>query len=248
VLLTLKPCLKISARVEVAGDATPGATRASLTGTRVRIEADLSTGVPMYSLPVMVPPIGADGRFSTSDVSQLVPGPYLVHADAPGSAPGKGWWLESARTDDGRDMLDVPLTLTDSSPETTNIVLTFTDRHTSLSGSLVTAAGRPAIDYTIIAFTANREWWRPPFRRVLTARPATDGAFALHDLPPGDYFLAALADVGPNEWLDPAFLELVVRAAIRVTIGPGEQKVQSLQIRAPSAPANTAHPRPGRSQ
>jgi hypothetical protein len=236
VLLALKPCLKIAGRVEVAGDATPGATRASFTGAPVRFEADRSNGAPMdTSLPVLTT-IGADGTFITSGALQLVPGSYLVQAGVAGNAPGMGWWLQSARTADGRDILDVPLTLTDSSPETTNVVLTFTDRHTSLSGSLVTAGGRPAIAYTVIAFTANRDWWRPPFRRVLAARPATDGAFLLDDLPPGEYFLAALADVAPNEWLDPVFLERVARQAVPVTIGPGEHKVQSLQIRGGDVP------------
>ncbi len=186
VVLVLRPCLRIAGRVEVAADATPAAPRASLTGAPVRFEADRSSGAPMYTLLPVLTTIGADGTFSVGGSLQLVPGPYLVHADVPSQAPGTGWWLQSARTADGRDILDVPLTLTDGSPETTNVVLTFTDRHTSLSGSLVTAGGRPAIDYTVLAFTTNRDWWRPPFRRVLAARPATDGAFLLHDLPPGE--------------------------------------------------------------
>jgi hypothetical protein len=37
--------------------------------------------------------------------------------------------------------------------------------------------------------------------------------------------------VAPNEWLDSGFLEEVVSAAIRLSVGPGEQKVQALQIR-----------------
>ena len=238
VLLALKPCLKIAGRVEVATGATPGATRARLTGAPVRFEADRSSGAPMNTLLPLLASIGADGTFTVGGALQLVPGSYLVHANAPGNAPSTGWWLESARTADGGDILDVPLTLTDNSPETTNIVLTFTDRHTSLSGSLVTASGRPAIDYTVIAFTTNRSWWRPPFRRVLAARPATDGAFLLHDLPPGEYFLAALADVAPNEWLDPVLLEQAARQAVAVTIGPGEQKVQSLQIRGGDVPGD----------
>jgi len=229
--LALKPCLRIAGRVEVASDATPSATRAGLTGAPVRFEPDRTSGRPMDSQLPIVAPIGADGTFSVGGALQFVPGSYLLQAGASGTAPGTGWWLQSARTADGRDILDEPLAFTDSTPETTRVFLTFTDRHTSLSGSLVTAAGRPAIDYTVVAFTSNRDWWRPPFRRVRAARPGTDGAFRLQDVPPGEYFLAALADVAPNEWRDPAFLERAVRHAVPVTIGPGEQKVQSLQIR-----------------
>jgi hypothetical protein len=53
----------------------------------------------------------------------------------------------------------------------------------------------------------------------------------LNDLPPGDYYLAALADVAPNEWLDAAFLERIVNLAVPVTIRSGEQATQSLQIK-----------------
>jgi hypothetical protein len=229
--LVLRPCLRIAGRVEVARDATTAATRADLAGMPVRVEADRSSGAPMDTLLPIAGTVAADGTFTIGGSHQLVPGPYVVHAGVAGRKPGTGWWLQSARTSDGRDILDAPLTLTTGSPDVTDVVLTFTDRHTSLSGSIVTAGGRPAVDYTIIAFTTNRDWWRAPFRRVLTARPATDGAFLIHDLPPGEYLLAALAQVAPNEWLDPSFLAQIASQAVPVTIGPGEQKVQSLQIR-----------------
>ena len=110
------------------------------------------------------------------------------------------------------------------------LVLTFTDQHASLSGVLEAAARRPATDYTMLVFTTNRDWWRAPFRRVRTARPAASGQFLLQDLPPGEYDLAALTELAPDDWRDPDFLEQVVGAAVRVTVGPGEQKVQSLRI------------------
>jgi hypothetical protein len=231
VILALKPCLKIAGRIEVSADASAEASRASLMGTQVRLELDRSVRQPMDTELPLLASIGANSTFELGGTLQrVVPGAFILSTPSAGGSSG-AWWLQAARTAEGLDVLDSPLVLTENSPEMTNLVLTFTDRHTSLSGSLVTAAGRPAVDYTIIAFTTNRDWWRQPFRRVLTSRPATDGGYKINDLPPGDYYVAALAEVAPNEWLDAAFLEQTVTAAVRVTIGPGEKQVQSLQIR-----------------
>ena len=133
-------------------------------------------------------------------------------------------------TADGRDILDAPLEISPDNPATINVIFAFTDRHTSLSGVLQTASGQAATDYTILVFTVNREWWRPPFRRVATTRPATDGQYVFNDLPPGEYYLAAMNDFAPDDWRDPTFLAEAVSASLRVTIGPGERKVQALRI------------------
>jgi hypothetical protein len=227
--LALRPCLRVVGHVTGKG-ATGLATREDFANLTIRLEPDASTAISMDGQLPIVGAVRQDGTFAIGGPRQLMPGVFYVRADTTGRSPER-WWLESARTADGRDVLDSPLTLTRNSPETTDLVLTLTDQHTSLSGMLVTSGGRPAVDYTIIAVTTNREWWRPPFRRVLTARPGSDGAFQMDDLPPGDYFLAALAQIAPNEWLDPRVLEQIAGSGVPVTIGPGERKVQSLQIR-----------------
>ena len=65
----------------------------------------------------------------------------------------------------------------------------------------------------------------------MSARPATDGRFILADLPAGEYLVAALTDLDPNDWQDAAFLEQVAPAAVSVTIREGEKKTQDLRIR-----------------
>jgi hypothetical protein len=73
-------------------------------------------------------------------------------------------------------------------------------------------------------------FWTPESRRVKSARPATDGRFTVTDLPPGDYLIAALTDVDPDEWQTPAFLDQLVPAAIKVTIAPGARVTQDIRI------------------
>ena len=82
----------------------------------------------------------------------------------------------------------------------------------------------------VFAFPTNRDWWRTPFRRVRTARPDFKGQYEIQDLPPGEYFLAALTDLAPDDLRDPDFLGSVAPSGIRITIGPGERKVQNIRL------------------
>jgi uncharacterized protein (DUF2141 family) len=226
--LSLRSCLKIAGRLVF--DGTTLQAPADLSKLRVTLMHRPGATSGAFAVLRRVPPsVGPDGTFEFGTLGELPLGGYQVAVDVPGSAPGQGWWLRSVVVD-GQDVLDTPLVLSDRSVETTTAVLTLSDRRSSLSGSLQTSSRQPAVDYTVIAFTANRDWWTQPFRRVQAARPGTDGKFAFQDLPPGEYFLAALTDVEPDEWRDAAFLEQLVGASALVTIGEGEQRVQDLRI------------------
>jgi len=68
-------------------------------------------------------------------------------------------------------------------------------------------------------------------RRVRSLRPATDGGFSLKGLPAGDYYIAALTDVEPGEWYDPAFLAKLIATSAKVTVKDGAKTVQDLMIK-----------------
>jgi hypothetical protein len=140
----------------------------------------------------------------------------------------RGWWLRSA-TIEGKDILDEPYTL-DPSAAVPTVVLTLTDRHSSLSGAFQDATGRATSAITVLVFPTNPAWWGETSRRVRVQRPGTDGKYSFVDLPPGDYVLAAVTDMEPDAWRDPAFLRSLVDGGVRVTIGEGEQKTQDLRI------------------
>jgi hypothetical protein len=73
-------------------------------------------------------------------------------------------------------------------------------------------------------------------------RPAEDGSFRFMNLAPGEYFLGVMTDVDPKQAGDPALLEQVAPAAIRVTIGPGEKKTQDIKIVGPPLADARAEP------
>jgi len=57
--------------------------------------------------------------------------------------------------------------------------------------------------------------------------PATDGALSVKGLPPGEYFLAALADLETGEWNDPALLDQLVRRRPRSRCGMARRRRRS---------------------
>ena len=130
---------------------------------------------------------------------------------------------------DGRDLLDEPLIVGTESPD--RIEVTFTDRRNLLSGSLETAGAAPAPDYFIVVIPADRRAWQTGSRRFAFTRPASDGAFALRNLPAGDYLLAALTDFEPADFGDDRFIAQLVSMALPITIRDGEQTVQAIRLR-----------------
>lgn len=187
--------------------------------TKVRVSLS-----PMRSrTPTLgVPAISADatGAFTFTGVT---PGRYRVLASGAGGA----WQLRSAMVQ-GHDAADLPITI--GNDDVAGIEIAFTDRPTELSGDLLDAAGRPAPEFFIVVFSADKSFWVPQSRRIQSVRPATDGRFRVPNLPPGDYFIAAVTDVEQGEWFDPSFLASVVSASMKVTVTEGEKKVQNLKI------------------
>jgi hypothetical protein len=225
--LRLRPTLTLEGRVHFDGalapPPNPNAIRLFLQAadagapTSGRGSGPVASAVPTATWQ-------ADGSFRMTSV---MPGIYKVSATMTG--PGTGWWLKSAIAN-GRDLLDEPLIVGRDDETLPPVVLTYSDRHTRVTGTLQTPAGAPATDYFIVVFTTERRFWQAGSRRLAHARPATNGLFDVRDLPPGEYYIAALDDLDTGTWQTAQFLDELVPGSLRLSVMEGETTTQDLRI------------------
>jgi protocatechuate 3,4-dioxygenase beta subunit len=240
VSLQLQRGMTISGRIAFDGQSAPPTdlTRARVNLTPVGVQDVDFGGIP----PAIV---DANGRFTMTGVP---PGRYSLRGTIGGGGGGRGggavptsaqaagatqpatasWQLASSMAG-GRDSLDFPLVIGPGT-SVTDVVLTFADKSTELTGTLQDAAGAATSDYSIIVFPSDRQYWQPQSRRIQSVRPGTDGRFTIRNLPPGAYSIVAVTDVEPGEWYDPEFLSQLAAAAMRVTLSEGEKKTQDIRI------------------
>jgi hypothetical protein len=223
--LRLEPGATIVGKVVFEGASAPPSNPGSVQlwlrppGLPTRPGAPINT--PAYRQPVFS---RADGTF---EIGNILPGPYQLTATING-AENSGWWARSAMMGE-RDLLDGQTLITRDAAGSA-LIVTFSDRHTELSGALQTAGGAPVSDVFVIAYAADRKLWGIAARRVRAVRPDADGRYSIKDLPPGDYLISAVTDVDQDEWQDPAFLEKLLGASVKITIADGEKKVQDLRL------------------
>ncbi len=190
--------------------------------TRARVNLIPAEGNAMIGMGPNSTQVSASGGVSIKGVP---PGRYRVNATF--NTPEANWILKSAVIK-GKDALDTPFELA-AGDTITDAVFTFTNRTQALTGTLQDASKRPAPDYTVVLFPADRALWGST-RRVRSTRPGTDGKFAFANLPAGAYRIAAVTDIGAEELRDPALLEELAAASIAFTISDGEKKIQDLRI------------------
>jgi len=224
--MLLQPPLRIAGRMVFESGSIAPPADLSTVKPELRASRNVGLAVAGYTRIGVFQPnaasVESNGRF---EIDGILPDTYTLKATVPGQP---GWWLRSA-TIDGRDLLDYPFEIGPAS-NITNLILTFSDQHTSLSGTLLKATGGAAPAYSIVVFPTDRGMWRPHARRIQTARTGTDGRWIMKDLPPGEYFVAAVTDVDPDEIGDASFLSALVPAAATVALKDGDQKTLDLRI------------------
>ncbi|HYN06914.1 MAG TPA: carboxypeptidase-like regulatory domain-containing protein [Vicinamibacterales bacterium] len=221
--LTLQPGMTISGRVIFDGGKEPpnGVSSVSIAAVPGR-DAGILPIAGGSTRPA------ADGTFT---ITGLIPGRYRLNGTVTENLVPI-FWRDVSVVSDGRDVSDLPFEIRPGQ-SVTGVVMTVSDKQQELSGVLQDASGRPASEYTMILFPANRAYWLPDSRRILIGRPGTDGHFAFKGPlgpPPGDYLLAAVTDLRPDEQYDRAFLDLLAKESVKVTIGPGEIKTQDVRL------------------
>ncbi len=181
--------------------------------------------VSLADNPVGRAAIHDDGTFELGGVH----GPRLLRLLR---APD-GWALKSILVNGGESTDTVlPFGTKEQSLRNVDVILTL--RVSGVSGVVTGAGGRPFGDAVVIVFPADRVQWFPQSRFVSHAAATGDGAFDLHPLPPGAYYVAAIDPPDDFErdrpFEDPAFLESLVARATRVTLGEGDLRVINVAV------------------
>ncbi len=217
VVLALQPGLTVSGHLAFNGGGTPPA---DLSRVRLNLSPVNLPGVASQPGMPSSATVDASGRFT---IPNVVPGLYRLSAS--GAA---GWTMESAVIG-GQDSLDYPVDVRPGQ-SLTGALVTFTDRQTEVSGAMTDGRGQPVPDYTLIIFPSDPSFWTPGARRIQSTRPGTDGRFIFRNLPPGEYRVATVLDPEPGSWTDPGYLRELEAVSLRVTLTPGEKKVQNIRL------------------
>jgi hypothetical protein len=232
VSVALRPLLHATGRVIFDGmAATPDLSKVQvhLGGGMLAAVTAARLGLGLAVIPVG-PPIAADGSFDIeASAGQFT---YIVGSLPPGVS------VRSAVVE-GHDVLDLPFSVGPDASVIPSAVITLTDRHTSLAGSVQASAAHAASDYVIVLFPADPALRRAA-RRVKTTRADTEGRYRFADLPGGDYLIAALADFLPEDLDDPTFLDSLVPSALKVLLAEGQDKTQDLRIGGSPDPSNAS--------
>ena len=218
VTLALRAGLRVSGRVEFDGS---GERPAGATLANVRVTLDPVDGSKLpEGLGFVTGRIDENGQFRTFGVP---PGKYFVRVS------GLSDWFFKGAIYEGRDLADSPVDL--GTEDVSGIVLTFTDRPSSITGS-VSSGGTADGRAVVLVFPVDSTDWTASGtapRRWRTARANADGSYLLPALAPGDYYVAALHESSDEYWGDPAVLELVARSSEQVHLAEGERKTLNLR-------------------
>jgi hypothetical protein len=215
----MRPSLSITARREFEGSAPrPGAPQpGQFLGAQFVLESveDL-------------PPSAAGGRAGTYAEQGFTMGGYVAGRYRVRVQNSPAGWMFKAAMLNGVDVSETPFEFT---RDITDLVLTFTDRWSGMSGVV---QGTNAGSAMVLAFTTNAQAWDDQGtspRRLKSTRTNARGEFGLSSVPPGDYYVIAVPEEQAADWRDPKVLEALARQATQVNIGEGEHKTLSLQIK-----------------
>lgn len=215
VIVSLDDGRSVSGRVVFDGGMPPDLNRTRMTASLQIVPGSNTANPPQ---PAQV---AADGTFKLTNVA---PGRYTLRVSG-----AQNYSLKSSLVG-GRDSLDYPFEVENDDVSDGLVTLAAGLVPSELGGTITDQASQPAVDYTIVVFSSDQRFWTPGSRRIVTARPATDGKYMLRGLPPGDYQIAALSDLEPGMQYDLEFLKTLLVASTRVTLGDGAKVTQDLRI------------------
>lgn len=159
-----------------------------------------------------------EGRLTVGPVR---PGAYVVSmAGVPAG------WSVAAIDAGGVDALSQPVefSLDRVVPE---LRVTLTDRSTAISGLVRTQTGQADGDAIVLVFPTRAG--AEVASRLFSARTSRFGHYAVTNLPPGDYLVAAIDDAHSAGWQSPDRLLDLRRGATAITLKAGDTRIIELK-------------------
>jgi protocatechuate 3,4-dioxygenase beta subunit len=192
------------------------------TATQVRIIATpVDNEGPMMMGPGGMGTVKEDGSFELKGMA----GTRLIRAA--GLPPG--WVLKGVRVN-GAELTDTGVEFKPGEA-VSGLEVVVTQKTTEVSGTVKTASGDPAKDYTLVVFSDQPQLWTVPSSRHVTGiRPDQEGRFQLKNMPPGGYYAIALEYIPQGEWGDPDVLDRLKAQATRFSLTEGATKSLDLKL------------------
>jgi hypothetical protein len=221
VSLTLQPGGVLSGRVRFDGAAQPpmaGSLQPTLSvAFEPRWSLAFGTRLGVYVSPSF--------EFTTLG---LPSGKYFVNLPNQFSASMRGWFFESAMRE-GRDLTVVPIAL--EGHPIGDITITFSDRRSELTGTVLDKNGRPDPAAVVLVFPADYRAWIQNGLSPMAARAEAASQAGTFSIPlrPGDYLVAAIDEDMLGSWRRPGTIETVARTATAVAIARGDSKRMDLR-------------------
>ncbi|MEO7191036.1 MAG: carboxypeptidase-like regulatory domain-containing protein [Vicinamibacterales bacterium] len=224
--LTLAPGARISGRIVLEGTTAPPPPR----GFQAMLGAWFQ---PPWPLAYTQGPLGETRVSETWEFTRegSPPGQYPPAVSLTSFSPPVGWYLKSA-THQGSDLMTNPLRL--DGHDVSDVVLTFTDRPTSLSGVVTGPDGKPDTNASVLVFPAEYQAGIDNGMPAIAARTVVvsqSGRYAIDDLRPGTFLVVASGMDLLDRWQDPVVLRGLVAGATRVTLTSGTRNTQDLRSR-----------------
>ena len=138
-----------------------------------------------------------------------------------------GWFLKAVVIE-GKDVTDVPVDLASIGARPIEVQLT--QRLSQVSGSVLDAANRPTMGYSVVVFPADSTQWTSYSRFIATARPDQNGRFLITGLPPGNYFVRAVELLRSGAERNPDTLERLRSGATALMLKDQESASVTLRL------------------
>ncbi len=226
VRLSLRPALTMTGQMTLEGGEPPQ-------------KADIQVRLEQFARPGAVQSTRVARTENGAFVfANLTPGRYRLTASVPssgaaqpGAPPAPPAWGVKSATIDGHEAYETVVNIgADKAELSASVILT--NRLPELIGQIQNAKGELVTDMAMVLFSTDPSHWTGTTSRRLrmSLRPGTDGQFRFANLLPGEYHLAVLVDIESAEFNDPAFLEQLVPASIKVRLAEGDRKIQAVRV------------------